>query len=1276
MPESLRRSLLGTPTPYEQELPTYSERVEQAEMEEEEREDVSFSSVMSAAIESEWVIPSAIRQSERNEIDTIDPDFSIGEQGMTQLLNDGYSDREIEFLSGSVSDTDYQSRVADIEEDRERERVLSNAGYMGVGARLSMAMLDPAMLASGVLTGGLALPTRAGRIRSILQTAALTGAESAAVEAMLVEGDTQKNHEDIFTAALMGAGIGAVFGGFARLQTGSPDNPRTVSKDVIDSAGEMPMVGATQATETTMQKAARATIKVRGQDVVDTGRIEQHKVYWDMATRAKAKERPLGDKELAKNATRKVNAEANIKAIKQKLRDDVAAHWAKVVVVKGQAREVAEAKVDRMSRLANAAISEQQGILARAQERLDWNDDIFSARQELIQWDNMSDAQKTKYLFPNQTPKRKKFIEAQITSIRRIGEDTAKRDDEFAKPPTPESDGQTGSVGAAQTENPTGDRFTQPTELRDAEAEWLAGATARAQEHYEAEGWNRYSSRVGTHYLFSDYTQLERSYSTQVAGFASEFLENPQGIASGHTVSVLADTNAANIRYAGKGAIDEGFKRYLAEQGVNIIKGHISPSFRAEYERQLALAVKGLSTDVPESIKFAADGVRSQLAMAGQLRKTHGEFGFENLELSDNYYPDIMDSNGISKLLWTDGWDMNRVKDLIALGYRTGANELTEAQARLMAHIKFENYEKSVFANDDVYSVFRAKTAGQARDFLKDAKVPDNLIDDFFAEMANKEDWAAISNRAKASLRINWEAEIDGVKISDIMNTNVSQVTEAYTREAAFGAAMAERGIKSEASLNRILRYIERDEHIQSLDKADADSVSADIQRLKDNITLLRGRSLVDYTKDFNKAGRTLLDLTAMNRLQQVGFATIPEAARVITHVGIGEFLRSVNGANIFRNPFNRAGGRNPETMALVKDNMEELEEIIGFIGEQDFNTTFTVRQEDIGSELSSGIGARIDNTVEGAGRISRIASGHNLLQGGMEKLAAQGISRSLIRDALGKKKINRTMRQTLRQSGIDDKRWEEISEWVRKNHGSEEFGDRNIDTWNWRAMPADMRRDMQVAMNRIHKRVVQRGFVGEGNSDWYGAMARYVTQFKSYPLISLEKQLLSDVRGDKLSMASNFLWATALAYAAYSAQIQLRALGMSEDKAEEYTEEMLGDPMKVSWGVLNKHSQLASLGILSDIGLASGLAPQEMYDVNRYGYTAGDPLSLIPVVGYAQDLGQLGKNTANMGYDMVRDEDNQQVSFGQWYTSFRNTAPFLKYAGIGDAIRTVAEDE
>lgn len=1262
-----------------------------------EPKEVSDGELWDAATDSEWISSGLERMYDRPEED---PDWQLDTE-TKQSIGLYYNEREQDYLTKASSEEDLQQRYAEVDGFREREKLFQSQGWRGVGYQLGAAILDPTMIAASLLTGGYSTTAKIGRIGNILRSAGFAAAEGAAVEAFLMQTDTNRDWSDVTFGALASGAFGALGGAF----TYKP------------LAKEMELVKVKAEKEQLLQRALDSVQKRR--EFIEKQVVAKRDYEGKLNAEAKAEaaknkrieERAVneaddfvirGAQQVADDILPRKSRETihtRLKQIEQELTeldgrvsDDTEVYWADIeLAATGRGKSTAQANnklryaMERSDRVGHDALDEIDNLREEQdhlRKLLDSHEEAVGVRDEIEDVKAMSTDELIEHFSPDQARERAASVQkqARLEELRKQSDE----DDWFdAHPKDPEKEEVSsmpdneseGNLSAAKTNR---NETFEDSRLKDEEEQEWFGNLVDEYEGYNSKFGDNYVKYIPK-WLLSDYSKIQKLAKEvpAIRGLAHLMFENPQGNSRNKTVSILSYTYDKQIRAAGRNSVENGYEKWLREQGLGVKRGAFNKAKRDEFEKLVMLEVRGVlpAEQSSEAIKHAAAGAADQFWAGGKMRKDNGVLGFEDLERNANYVPDVHSRDGY-KQAFQNGFYEGDIKKVLARGYLSGDNDVTEAQANLIASLKWANMSESIVKEGDHRVVFTARSREGTKKLLEDAKVPQDIIDTFLEEIGDKQDWASISDRARKSLHIDRTATIrrDGktLSVNDLMENNISKLLESYTTESAASAAFGRVGIHSDGMFERLI--VEAQSQAQALKRnphADTSFTDKDLQRairiLKDGKKLIENKPVVDYHGEAgqaNKYGRMLLDATAILRLQQVAFAQIPELARVTQAAGIADFIKGVPGSNTFRNPFKLDSGRGKD-FELQRVAMQDVERIMGFVGEQDMGQAFTVRSGEVGSEGAGRIESAIDTSIEGARRVSQVASGFHMTQGMLEKAHAMAMFNRMQDFLIDGRKLTKRMQGQL-ESVTTKEQVEAWSKWLKKNHTTKD--DKHLGkqsrSWNFENMPPDMKEDISVAFQRMQNQNVQKGLTGETSSEWFGPMSRFFTQFRSYSMVSLEKQLVAGVRGDKAAEVSLFLASTGMSYAAYMSQIWLRSASMED--GEEYFDEMTS-PKALAWGVFNKHPQLASLGMASDMALLSGVAPAEMYDANRFGFQSGNLTSVIPAAGAVEDALRATKAGASLGWDFLREDGDVGEGAVDFWNQARRVIPLTNTVYFGE---------
>ena len=247
-----------------------------------------------------------------------------------------------------------------------------------------------------------------------------------------------------------------------------------------------------------------------------------------------------------------------------------------------------------------------------------------------------------------------------------------------------------------------------------------------------------------------------------------------------------------------------------------------------------------------------------------------------------------------------------------------------------------------------------------------------------------------------------------------------------------------------------------------------------------------------------------------------------------------------------------------------------------------------------------------------------------------------------------------------LNEIGLTDDIMSRLKKHYDDNPRYDDFNGQQVRMLNFDAMPPDLKEAVGIGIRRMQGRLIQRHFVGDEGiwmNKWWG---KAISQFKGFSIVSIEKQLIHDVRGDKVAAAQIFAWSAFLAYASYATQMQLQGLGRADRK--EFLEEKFND-QNLAMGVFNKMPQVAGLGLAGD-GLGTlGLLPDSMMRApGRTGFNQMGAGDLVPDIGMVGDYTDLSRTFAEYA------SGSDDVSTRQMVDKVRRVIPLMNAIGIGQA--------
>lgn len=1228
--------------------------------------------VLRAARESAFVTDTAFRAYERRSSQfEEDINWELDDETHKQDLAD-YNPKEMEFLHEARSLEERKARKSWIEEDRERRLVLSRAGGWGVAAEIGLSLLDPVQLGLGLATGGLAYSAKAGKVANTLRGAAVGAGESVAIDAILMTQDTQSDVSDLIYSLTGGAVIGGGLGALSRskIDMGLKNDGEIYAHQKANEGLKNPVE---QGKVDTPESRADASVSYE----VDTARMQSEKVSYERQlendvearlTRQEAKKLSKRRDELLEDM-RKIDedlkaSDADLFEPRQKLIEAES----NVARAAGEARATLEDFVRTAKRNLTNAIRKRDLDITRRQrnvneelrgieDRLTKAKHAKQSANTLRKWRAMTPDEQYKHMYGDQYPSKEIASAKEQEVIRQMA------DEIITEAPEP-SVGASSASAAAVAPQLAKDLFRASKKHVE-----------RLQEHFDIgrkidssavnwtpagkEGWMAKN-------MNSMYTYLSSGNSYTMKGLVHELFENPQGGKANATTAAALRVNEENkIRGAMKARKREGFNEFSKHRGLSSVKRWFGLKDRNDFDKMVMLEVlyPGTYSHIP-GVKKAAEGTSAQFMEAAKRQKDAGVRGFEDLELTANHVTRKVNEQAIFHGIAGNQRSRQTTKAVLSEAYFRGDNNLTKQQADYIAEayiVRAENRSSTIL---DVYRKTNEKDIDRLVEALEAAGLPTDEIDKFIDVSMEAEANRHISNRAKMSLRPDLRAEVNGVRAIDLFHNNLDHLLEEVTQGAAGATAMAKKGFKSRHEFDDYLEAV-REEAIRN--GVSARDVDDRVEVMRAGVDMIYGRSPHDQAhKGWYRNLSRIRDITSLLRLQMVGISAIPEASRGIVNHGLLTYtklapksLKFIKGSKAYRERGLRSG-------AILDPEMDEIDQVVNYSGEDWVLLPTTIR-DDAGIEESGffgEMGRRVDMAINRGRELQEVTSAHRLIQGGGETLSIRSTNYQMKKWIFEDKDLN-LRDAAISETGWDDAFLSELKDWAKANPLEKEYNGRMIRVMNFEDMPADMMDRYLIGVQRIGRREMMRPYIGETPWGMHRVLGSTITQFRTFSILSLEKQLLRDIKQDPIAGSHMAVWSAGLSFLGYGAYTL--AAGDEEQKKNMF------ETQNLTMGIYNRMGQLAgtsigfdflaTLGVLPDSVMAS---PQRL-GARTYGYNS------IPVLGAARDAGNLAARVGD--FITPWGDQSTEPTVGDIAKDVQKILPFAKTIGIRQAYDALEEE-
>jgi hypothetical protein len=1254
-----------------------------------------------------------------------DPTWEFTEELRTDLMHE-YNKHEMEELESAGSESEFLAKKRYIQEDRDRLYAKSALGLKGAVSDIAFSMLDPVSIALGFATGGIGLGVKATGIAKAARVAAIAGTENAVLEAMLAQGDTQHEVMDTVTAFAGGAFIGAAVSPFVRARGGRRvdlademddairlDAENFVTKEILDNtprpktdldtykiqrhvstrdielnraydAGsawdnarfgeakrrikqidkELEIDGMREESPNLHQERVREEQRSFIEKAVpERQRIKEQ--YREAITKQQEKiakiEKKLAQKDTPKQQAKLWKEELKLKEMQAEMTSKISQLEsklkAKIHKAEWKLKKAMNQKAKRSVDLRNTLLRERLQL----QEGMDLAIKSRRAGKELKAWNNMTQGQKIQHVFGDELPtitgemqrQAKGRVDLNSEATVKIDE-TIGIDDEGIITDTKTAP--LGSAGAAAA------GFRPLHRLYDIAAPTKVSIARFAHDGANVpkalEGWSLLPKF--TKMAHSAFTRLSKSDNFVIRGLNYHLLSagqggpaNPAGAAA-----VWSDIYSKQFRSAVRNRLSDGMEMYRKSNGIGKMQMLFKPEVTHQFYKDVIMEVKYPGSIADEGVKLAAEGCADLFETAGKSMKAKGVKGFENLELDRTYFSTIVDENRIATMCREHG--KSKVEALLSDAYQRGEYELPKQTADYVARGYIARSLDHTLKMNEFPTKVRNVDIDRMVQGLKDAKVPDDVIESFISEAAESNLTQGMSNRAKKSLKPDLQTELNGLKMIDMVESDVPKLLESYTREAAGSSAMAKLGFKTRREAKEFLAEVKKDAYNLGHNKAEVDQ---EIQILSDCIDMIYGRSIEKNPgSGFIRNLSRVRDFTALIRLQSMGLSTIPEIARVTAKRGLSTVLEGIPEVGVFGTKGIRAGKK--WSGELTNPKLREMEEMFYITGEDHILYPGYLRIDNIEeSAVYKSLGSYVDNCLARGRKFQEVVSAFRYMQGSSERLSLNALANKMKRWADDEIDLNKFLNEAdINDAGWHDGFLDQVKEWMQANPKTEMNGNQEVRLFNAGKMPLEMRERLVLGLHQLTMRDMQRPMIGElptWMNKWFGAT---MTQFRNFSLLSLNKQLIHDIRHDQMAGAIITMHSLFLSYIAYSLKASLSGVGRKDQDA--YFKQAFSQT-GIMFGMLNNMGQLASVGIAGDVLATLGALPSDwMAAPGKRGFrsmTAGS----VPIVGAGSDVLNLAKDAV----DIAKLDANPSKVL----KDVQRVAPFGKAIGINQAINAIS---
>jgi hypothetical protein len=752
-----------------------------------------------------------------------------------------------------------------------------------------------------------------------------------------------------------------------------------------------------------------------------------------------------------------------------------------------------------------------------------------------------------------------------------------------------------------------------------------------------------------------------------------------------HSAALKAHKNAYQLRSLWHVARTNGLREWGREQGQQGLKRWLPwdtsavDSFDDAVIREMGFRrnpkSKPRGFESPKSVRDAADAYENFQTARFSMLKDSGVRGYADIDPDPLHIPHRWDGIALTrasqqhskgfviKLLQKailNGGEFDRAHKYAKLGDRLD-DAFKERTAFHMANAIYNRFTR----RPDTVNMARAGYLTR-RDLTELQRRAEALIENpedlkhLMAATDPKDSRLANDTLSQIDMDINFEVE--GVAVRDFLDTNLGSSMDTEIRRTAGKAAMADAGFADQSDFLEFCENAGRwSRENTKLNQRELEKLNEKNQKLwnllmGENLERQADAALANTARGFRKAA-TLVSLN------QVGFAQAAEMGRLTGAIGIRGMLKQVpEFRNMLRN-MRRGTFKDP-----MLNDIEAAFEVR--IGDNEILNHPALLAESGGLGITKDESKRflnhMDTVANKALHVQGYINGMNYMMKLQHRMHARGFFMRLADDLTAGKPIPERRARRYADIGLsqEDLRLAKAEVDVKSEFTTGWFGQNRLQNMNLVQFDPGIREKLALAFHKNQSQAIQRNLGGE--TAWWmeNSLGKLLSQFRSFPLVAIEKQTLHDLKHLDVEALVTAGASMGFAALAYSAKTYANSFGLPSKKRKQYLKNRLS-PEKVAAGAASWAGQLSIapdiMSTAGDFGIDNPFAwtHQKGMAYRRHHREQGLDLSAIGAVGGMADAAYrlaTGVGQSVMNGEMLRDSTLRQATR---IAPFGNSIPF-----------------
>lgn len=616
--------------------------------------------------------------------------------------------------------------------------------------------------------------------------------------------------------------------------------------------------------------------------------------------------------------------------------------------------------------------------------------------------------------------------------------------------------------------------------------------------------------------------------------FVADMLENPSGALTNDNAAIHRSTLVNKYDTTSLFDYQEGYKQHrkltrknddTASQVAKLWRG----DYKADYDRLVYQEMmarndawrRGVSytSTAPEYIRKAADGIDESMRLAREDMIRYNIID-DTMPEQPGYLPRKWDWEKIAALTAPMRKEFT---DLLADAYAaTGIPADVAAKIARQMVVRASGNVGQIDAN--IFNQLDSKSTAELSTFLTDAGVDADKITDLLKLIDEQNAKKSAPGMLKRRTAVDLNRASQNFQLMDFVDTNIERVTRTYNVETSGRVAMAAKGIYSKQDFDDIVTAVVNDMH-RSNPKLDFEATKRAFE------DVWEAYSGVAVRGGINKQAGRMMSATQIALLGGMGLSQLGELSNIIGRHSVLGIMRGVSSIGEI------AG------VARVNPNSPLLKSIAAAGGPLWDNAK--LHSPDVRLDWNNTVSNRVGKVID---RFLALGQGTLATVSALRRITSfeRRLSTVLEMDALvrlandGLPTDAKALRR-LHSMGIETGpggNWDSISEAL-KLHGKYDAKGVLTDI-DFDSMAPGTADDILFIVKRAVGQQIQETFIGETPTALNSTFGKLMAQFKSYPLLGMDKQMSRQWQVGDMEAYYTFMWGLMLNAAIAPARMAL----------------------------------------------------------------------------------------------------------------------------------------